>query len=283
MPLPPSLLTMVKRFFLVVLGLIVATAITFGAITFLRSQDGSPAQHGGTAQGPTEEDDDFGTVTVYSVNDDGTLDPAASGLTEHVWETFKRVVTPDFASEVMTQYRVGDAPKSDTLAYVYQDDDPDYWILAANLATSKDDADLIGTLVHEYAHILTLDDATQLDQHVASCDTLDLEEGCAGDDSYLWSFQQQFWSDYTDAPDDENTDGDVGYDFYLAHEDDFVDDYAATNVVEDIAESFMTFVLEEQPDGDAVIAQKLDFFWNYPELIAIRERIRDEFQVELGL
>jgi len=277
---------MVKRFLFVILGLVAVTAITFGAITFLRSQNGSSAHNGsgqgGTAQGPTEEDDDFGTVTVYSVRD-GTLDPAASGLTEHVWEIFQRVVTPAFASAVMTQYRVGDAPKSDTLAYVYQDDDPDHWILAANLATSTDDDDLVATLVHEYAHILTLDDGSQLDQHVASCDTLDLEEGCAGADSYLWLFQQQFWSHYSEAPDDENTDEDVAYDFYLAHEDDFVDDYAATNVVEDIAESFMTFVLEDQPGGDAVTARKLDFFWNYPQLVAIRERIRDEFQGELGL
>ena len=29
---------------------------------------------------PQERDDDFGTVDVYTVLDDGTLDPAASGL-----------------------------------------------------------------------------------------------------------------------------------------------------------------------------------------------------------
>jgi hypothetical protein len=216
------------------------------------------------------------------VLNDGTLDPAAEGLTQHVWDTFTRVATPAFASEVMTQFRVGDAPKSDTLAYVYQDDNPDYWILAANLATSKEDSDLTATLVHEYAHILTLD-GTQMDQAADSCATLDLDEGCALDDSYLWTFDEQFWSDYQDAPAADNSDADVAYDFYLAHEDDFVSDYAATNVVEDIAESFMTFVLEDQPDGDSVTAQKLNFFWNYPELLAIRERIRAEFQDELGL
>ena len=73
---------------------------------------------------PQERDDDFGTVDVYTVLDDGTLDPAASGLTATVWETFTRVATVDFAAEVMTQYRVGDSASSDTLAYVYQDDDP---------------------------------------------------------------------------------------------------------------------------------------------------------------
>ena len=275
---------MLKRVLPVILGLILVVAVTIGAISFLKAQIGSPAAHGGsTAQGPTtEDDDDFGTVKIYSVNDDGTLDPPADGLTEHVWETFKRITTPAFAAEVMTQFRVGDAPDSDTLAYVYQDDDPQNWILAANLATSKDDSDLIATLIHEYSHILTLD-GMQLDEHAASCDTLDLAEGCATGDSYLWSFDKQFWSDYTDAPDVDNSDGDLAYDFYLDHEDDFVSDYAATNVVEDIAESFMTFVLEDQPSGHSVTAQKLDFFWQYSELVAIRERIRDEFAGDLGL
>lgn len=260
-----------------VVALVAMLAIGVAVTTFL----GSGAGH--SAAGPsTEKDDDFGTVSIYSVGDDGALEPAATGLTEHVWEAFKRVVTPEFAAKVMTQYRVGDAPKSDTLAYVYQDDDPKYWILAANLATSKVDADLIATLVHEYAHILTLD-GTQMDTHVASCPTLDLSEGCADDGSYLWSFQEQFWSAYTGAPDDENSDDDVAYAFYLAHEDDFVSDYAATNVVEDIAESFMTFVLEDQPDADTVVAHKLGFFWQYPELVTIRERIRGEFGAELGL
>jgi hypothetical protein len=73
-----------------------------------------------------------------------------------VWNTFTRVTTLDFATEVISEYRAGDAPDSDTLAYVYQERDPEHWVLAANLATSDDPTQLIATLVHEYAHILTL-------------------------------------------------------------------------------------------------------------------------------
>jgi hypothetical protein len=230
----------------------------------------------------TENDDEFGNVQVYTVLDDGTLDPNADGLTQHVWEVFERVVTPEFAANVMSQYRVSDAPKSDTLAYVYQDDDPAHWVLATNLATSKVDSDLIATLIHEYAHIRTLD-GTQMNQNATDCSTLDLIEGCANTDSYLWGFDQRFWAGYTDAPSVDNTDSDVAYDFYLDHEDDFVSDYAATNVLEDVAETFMTFVLEDEPEGDTVTAQKLGYFWQFPELVAERERIRAEFATELGL
>jgi hypothetical protein len=236
-----------------------------------------------TASRPAiEEDDDFGTVEVYAVLEDGSLDPAATGLAAEVWETFERVATPDFTADVMAEYRVGDAPDSDTLAYVYQTSDPEYWVLAANLATSRDTEQLIATLIHEYAHILTLG-TNQVDPAAGSCSTLDLDEGCADPDSLLQAFQETFWSGYGDAPDAANSDPDVAYEFYLAHEEDFVSDYAATNVVEDIAESFMTFVLEEEPAAGTVTAAKLLFFWDEPDLVAIRERIRAEFADELGL
>jgi hypothetical protein len=232
---------------------------------------------------PQEQDDDFGTVEVYTVLGDGTLDPAASGLTATVWDTFTRVATLDFAAEVMTQYRVGDSATSDTLAYVYQDDDPQYWVLAANLATSDDPTQLVATLIHEYGHILML--ATdEMDPAATSCDTIELDEGCAHGDSVLLAFQQQFWAPYGEAaPDLANTDADLAWEFYLAHEDDFVSDYAATNAIEDAAETFMTFVLEDEPTGDSMVARKLEFFWAYPELVAIRERIRTEFADDLGL
>ena len=231
---------------------------------------------------PTELDEDFGVVDVYTVDADGALDPEAEGLTAEVWRTFSRVATVDFAAEVMAEYRVGDSVDSDTLAYVYQADDPQYWVLAANLATSDDHEQLVATLIHEYAHILTLG-TTEVSPETTSCPTLELDEGCATEESVVLAFQDRFWSQYNDAPDPANSDADVAWEFYLEHEDDFVSDYAATNVVEDLAESFMTFVLEDEPSGDTTIAEKLKFFWAYPEFVAIRDRIRVEFANDLGL
>lgn len=266
------------------IGLVVVTTGLLLPFSSPVADDGGGTSEGTTTDRPgTEADDDFGTVDVYTVLDDGSLDPAATGLAGEVWDTFTRITTLDFAAEVMTQYRVGDAPGSDTLAYVYQDDDPSYWVLADNLATSDDPSQLVATLVHEYGHILTLG-LDEVDPTVTSCSTLELDEGCANGDSELQRFQERFWAGYgDDAPDAANVDDTLAYDFYLAHEEDFVSDYAATNVVEDIAESFMTFVLEDEPTGDSVAAQKLDFFWQLPEYVAIRERIRAEFADDLGL
>ncbi len=225
-----------------------------------------------------EEDDDFGTVEVYDVLDDGSLSPDASGTTLEVWELFQQIATPDFAAEVVIQYRVGDAPDSDTLAYVYQDDDPDYWILAANLATAEDHDLMVATLIHEYAHILTLS-TDEFDDAGTCAEDEEMSEGCPAPTSAIADFRDRFWTGYEDAPAVDNDDEDVAYEFYLAHEDDFVSDYAATNLVEDLAESFMTYVLEDSAEGSGVVAQKLHFFDEYPELAAIRERIR----ADLGL
>lgn len=231
----------------------------------------------------TEKDDDLGTLQIYTVNSDGSLDPTTVGPAAHVWGMFERVATTDFVAEVVTEYRTGHAPDSDTLAYVYRADDPNQWVLAANLATSDDTTQLIATLIHEFAHILTLA-ADEVDPTRSSCGTLELDEGCALDDSTLLAFANAFWSNYGDeAPAVSNSDAELAWQFYLAHEDDFVSDYAATNVVEDVAESFMTFVLEDEPSGDSTIASKLGFFWEYPQYITIRERIRDEFADDLGL
>jgi hypothetical protein len=240
--------------------------------------DAPDTDDSGVSGAAIEEDDDFGTVEVYDVDGDGALSPEASGTALEVWELFQQIATPDFAAEVLTQYRVGDAPDSDTLAYVYQDDDPDYWVLAANLATAEDHDLIVATLIHEYAHILTLS-TDEFDAAGTCASGVEWSVGCPSPTSAIADFRDRFWAGYDDAPAVDNDDEDVAYDFYLAHEDDFVSDYAATNLVEDMAESFMTYVLEASSDGDSVVAQKLRFFDEYPEFATIRERIR----ADLGL
>jgi len=58
--------------------------------------------------------------------------------------------------------------------------------------------------------------------------------------------------------------------FYDAHQDQFITDYAATSPGEDIAESWTEFVMSERPAGNSTIDRKILFFYNYPELVQIR-------------
>lgn len=281
----------VRRLWIIVIvlaSLVTLASLALAATRLIDAGSNAGASDGGTSSDtdrPTiVEDEDLGDLEVYQVDEAGDLvpAPAADSLTATVWETFLRVATRDFAAEVLLEYQVGDAPDSDTLAFVYPSDDPAYWVLAANLATSEDQATLVPTLVHEYAHILTLG-TEQVGPVSGACPTIELDEGCADEDSTIWAFQERFWSGYTDAPGVDNGDWEVSDPFYAAHEDDFVSDYAAMNVVEDVAETFAVFVMEDRPTGDSVAAQKVEFFWGYPEYVAIRERIRAEFADDLGL
>ncbi|WP_395640320.1 NADH:ubiquinone oxidoreductase subunit 4 (chain M) [Pseudolysinimonas sp.] len=260
------------------LAVLLTSSLLLSGCSILGSSVDDASEYSDADAPAVEEDDDFGTVEIYDVLEDGSLSPEATGTTLEVWDLFREIATPDFAAEVLLQYRVGDAPDSDTLAYVYQDEDPDYWILAANLATAEDRDLLVATLIHEYAHILTLS-TDEFDEAGTCAPEEEMAEGCPAPDSAIAGFRDRFWAGYDDAPAVDNDDEDVAYEFYLAHEDDFVSDYAATNLVEDVAESFMTYVLEESAEGSGVVAQKLQFFDEYPELAAIRERIR----ADLGL
>lgn len=231
---------------------------------------------------PTIEDPDLGTMWVYDVQPDASLDPVPSGLTATVWETWLRVVGPEFAGSTISRFQVGDAPESDTLAFVIRDArDVQRWELGANLAFSDVHSELVATLVHEYAHILSLNTA-QVRPFVKTCETLDLDEGCAESDSYLVAFEREFWARYDGTgPDATNSDPDVADAFYAEHEEHFVSVYAATNVVEDFAESFMIYVLEpDVGEPGTPTAAKLAFFGAYPELVELRERIRAEFDGE---
>jgi len=133
------------------------------------AESGSRSESGpGASVDNREDDEDFGEVAVYDVLADGTLDPQAEGVTAEVWELWVRLIGAETAGKSIIQFRAGDAPNSDTLAYVYQDEDPQYFTLAVNLATADDPQLLVATLVHEYAHVFSFAPA-EFDAQASSC------------------------------------------------------------------------------------------------------------------
>ncbi|ODU50850.1 MAG: hypothetical protein ABT07_03050 [Microbacterium sp. SCN 70-10] len=139
-------------------------------------------------------------------------------------------------------------------------------MFAANLAYADDRDLLLTTLVHEYAHMLSLG-ADDTDASAVDCDTEWAGAGCLLPDSDLQRFADRFWSGYTDAPARDNLDADVAWDFYQAHEEDF-------------AETFAGYVIEPAVDAiGSVIGRKFAFFDALPEYASARERIRAEFDL----
>jgi hypothetical protein len=105
-------------------------------------------------------------------------------------------------------------------------------------------------------------------------------DGCSASDSYINAFYSAFWADIYDewAETVEFSDGEVNEDevitFYDQYPDQFVTDYAPTGPEEDIAESWIYFIFSEKPAGDTIAEQKILFFYNYPELVQLRDEIR---------
>ena len=68
---------------------------------------------------------------------------------------------------------------------------------------------------------------------------------------------------------------------YSQNPDAFVSEYAASNAVEDLAETFATFVLTEGPTGMSEKNQKIQFLYESPSMVAERTRIRAALASEI--
>jgi len=126
------------------------------------------------------------------------------------------------------------------------------------------------TIVHETGHMLTLK-SDQVNPVSWDGDGSESSEEKFKKDSYLMNFYNKFWFDIID--DYNKTDNKI--EFYNNYKDEFVSDYAATNIEEDIAESFRIFVCGEKPTTLSVADKKVLFFYDYPELVKIRNEYRN--------
>ncbi len=187
-----------------------------------------------------------------------------------VWKLFARISPDTFTDAYITSFEVSDDSEDDTLAYVHDEDGDGYWAVGVNLGSfgTEGKREDILTLVHEFAHIVTLNQTQVI--HGAGCFSYDTGDGCATTQSYLNAFVLKFW------PEPERTAALSGnVDVYARRPEAYATEYAATSPEEDIAESFALFVLEQKNEQPTSISeQKTAFFYAYPELVALRNSIR---------
>lgn len=187
----------------------------------------------------------------------------------------------------------------DTLAYVEVFDEYGAeWLFAydpVDTYTSrkhfKNIRELVTTLIHEYAHVLMLNNmqVTHYPERVVVTQCFDQEiqisEGCAKPDSYIAAFVTRFWTEeersLAEQARENREEEDFAYDSFMASPTNFVSEYAATNEIEDMAESFTHFVLESKPTGEVESEKKVLFFWEYPELVSLRTHMRTGIAVSL--
>lgn len=213
---------------------------------------------------------------------------------QKIWDYFAAII-PLEQRRFLNEFNIFTDGSSNILAFVSQSDsDMGKWLLSVDMADAADPKDLTYTLVHEFGHLLTLnssqvvpsrvvfdnphsDDIYQ--QEVDACQTYFAGEGCSKPDAYVNQFFERFWPDiYAEWQTIDDTENEHAYyvalqDFYEKYKDQFVTDYAPTNPVEDLAESFSFFMLKPKPTGDTIADQKVLFFYEYPELLSLRSQV----------
>jgi len=212
----------------------------------------------------------------------------------NLWRYFT-VLIPASERTYLNEFIVYTDGKDEELAAVSQSvTDPARWDLWVDISDAEHPQDLTFTLIHEFGHLLTLnaaqiepslrvfnnpDDPDIFYEESLSCPNYFAYEGCANADSYINLFIEEFWYDIFDEWEDIDLeeDEDRYYDrldeFYYNYEDQFITDYAPTSPEEDIAESFSYFILTERPRGNSIAEQKILFFYQFPELVRLREQI----------
>lgn len=203
-----------------------------------------------------EEAEEF--IADYEIQDNQLISPH-TGIDQayhaKLWEDFAWII-PASECPMITHFSV--FTKGDMWAWVVQNDDWETWTLAINVEQPSTPTEIALTNIHEFGHLLTLN-GEQINPYAEEnlCETHYTEDGCLYDDSYLYNYYMEFWSDSE----------------YEEDEDNFVSDYAMTNMEEDIAETWAHFVLTDKPDGRTVAERKVLFFYDYDELVMLRAEI----------
>ena len=228
-------------------------------------------------------------LAEYAIQPDGSLEPSrdnrdltGTGYTEadfHAFWSDMLDLLPEGAFSDFTRLTLFTDGEAETMAYVYAlDAKGTRWEIALDPADSGDGEMFTETVLHEYCHYLTLN-AQQVDYtSKQTADTYNEYGMVSRAGSYIDDFYKAYWWDYLD--DCLACPGDT-WNFFLRHYDDFIDPYASTDPSEDICESFTFFVLRPRPvDVEDVWEEKLEFFYDYPELVEFRQSVRDSLGLD---
>lgn len=224
---------------------------------------------------------------------DEQLEPYRDAIVTHmaVWDAFRYLI-PKKEREMVSGFTIFTDGDEEMLAQVEPDTkNVANWILGVDVVDAEESYILKTTLLHEYAHLLTLQQSQMdMDEEVlfadaedpihqtaaATCPYFQVDGmGCTKETSYLHQFYVQYWEDLIEEWDarDIATNEEEAEAFYEDYEDQFVTDYAVTSPDEDIAEVWTYFILAPRPAGDEIWEQKILFFYQYPEQVKLRAEV----------
>lgn len=242
------------------------------------------------------QEDDLNELARYTIDESGELtfiSGVADPAHEDLWIQLVVLLPTDYIDQYLYEFAVFES--EDTWAYVREIEE-DVWEFGVAI---DDDPERALTIIHEFGHIVALNNtqydtypsvlqdqltddeySAALEEDIFACPTIAFEDGCPIVDSYLLRFTQTFWTpDAVEMIVNQELDDSAAY-FFDQNPDGFVTEYAATNPIEDFAESFSYFVgLDDwmlPVDGDEYLMDaKVLWFEQFPELVEMRASIRE--------
>ncbi|MBY0309752.1 hypothetical protein K2Q16_01250 [Patescibacteria group bacterium] len=209
--------------------------------------------------------------TVYQVTQRGLvrLDAPGAGVRTvdaQIYSLLTGVLGSATILEYIDDFRVFNNDNTELSAFVETKSGGDTWLFGVNrsgfsLTDGETKASFIDLFLHEYAHLLLLKE-----------------------DDLVSDYEDSFWStaDYRHATRVERAvdQFDVMQAYYESNKDRFVSDYATMNVDEDIAESFVSFVVTNRPVGNRLRDQKINFFYGSRAMVEERTRLRNNLRTQ---
>jgi len=213
-------------------------------------------------------------------------EPSAEVKAKHqkAWD-FTNNMMPAELMNYVVKYAAGTDGKGNTLASVSQVDEKDLskWVLNLDMADayntdgSFNQPEFNETIIHEFGHLITLNNTQMEAVKNPNAATYTTAEGTLKAESYLNKFYSKFWKGNYANYKKPAKEGIIDYDAVTLkrdYPDNFVTEYAATNPEEDMAESFRFFVINGKPTGTLESNQKVLFYYDFAELVQYRAYIR---------
>lgn len=219
-----------------------------------------------------------------------------TALHHKIWD-FVMAVIPASVRDVLTTFTLKTSGSGGGMAASTNYFPPAYY-LEVDIFEWGQPAAVVDKLVFETGRLLTINNKQVQFADVPSanntadlesyqlaqkkCDGLYFDLWCALPNAYVRSFYERFWKDRHDhelyqfyhAFYHQGEDFiAIGRQLYKDHPDEFLNGLAAAGLSEDIAVSFKYFILGPKPQGKTIAEQKILFFYEFPELVKIREQI----------
>jgi hypothetical protein len=231
--------------------------------------------------------------TIEFYEDASNFTPELNNKAVHsaIWQTFTKLIPIQYRAnidffDVMVSSQGNAAhvePVNESLSS---------WILAIDVnefslpGPNDEYKEFVATLVHELGHTLSLNN-TQIDSSIYQATDCRpkfyIQEGCALQSSILQQYYHTFWAKEVSGIYNGKVDiDDYGEALYQQYPNHFINEYAASNTVEDLAEHLAYFVMKQKPAAvNSRVDEKLLFFYQIPEMVDLRNRIRRVLETQL--